>query len=291
MHWLEAIGLGVLQGATEFLPISSSGHLRLAGSLFGQEEPDLLFDIILHIGTLVAVFVVYRADLVAVLRGLWEGATQGLRRDGLRGLFAPEGARLAALIVLATMPTAIIGKFLDDLVDSPFFSLPVVGGLLLINGMILLSSRLSPTGRSDVAHDALPRREGLLPLWNIGPWQALLIGVAQGIAVLPGISRSGLTITVALFLAVQREKAARFSFLLSIPAILGALVLKLGEATGGVAWSERAPTFALGAFASFAVGWVCLVLLMQLLRQARFHHFAWYCFTIGLVALVSHFVG
>jgi len=298
MHWLEAIGLGVLQGATEFLPVSSSGHLRIAGALFGQEEPDLLFDIILHLGTLLAVIVVYRKDLVGILAGIHEGVTKALRGGGLSGLFGPEGTRLAALIVLATLPTAIIGKFLNDLVDSPFFSLPVVGGLLLVNGALLLSSRLAPTGRAEAgaeaAEEASPQRGGLLSLWNIGMWQALLIGVAQGIAVLPGISRSGLTITVALFLAVRRQEAARYSFLLSIPAILGALVLKLGEAAekaGGLGGAEQWAQFGVGALASFLVGWVCLLVLMQVLRRAQFHHFAWYCFGIGALALVWHFAG
>lgn len=302
---LSAIFMGALQGATEFLPISSSGHLRLAEPLFGASEPDLLFDIILHVGTLIAVCAVYRDAILQILRDLLASLRALLQRRDLVAALQPEGARLAVLIVLATLPTGVIGLALDDLVDGPWLTLAPVGALLILNGFILLASRRAPESATSLsdhsgpdldaastggdAHSgASPTSTSLLShlnLWRITAPTALLIGVAQGFAVLPGISRSGLTITVCLMLAVEREQAARFSFLLSIPAILGALVLKFDPAVFVAADPDRLLRFGVGALTAALVGYVCLILLIQLLKNARFHHFAWYCFVVGAIAI------
>ncbi|MEO1273628.1 MAG: undecaprenyl-diphosphate phosphatase, partial [Myxococcota bacterium] len=303
---LSAIAMGVLQGATEFLPISSSGHLRLAETLFALPKTDLLFDIILHVGTLVAVCAVYREALQQIIADLWSAAAALLRTRSLAQALRWEGARLALLIVVATVPTGILGIVLDKLVDGPWLSLGHVGGLLIINGLILLLSGWATpeptTGQDDrsgpdldTASMASSVRPGAtssstdpdpnLSLWRINLPKALLIGVAQGLAVLPGISRSGLTITVCLMLGVEREQAARFSFLLSIPAILGALVLKFDPEVIINAPPAQWLRFGLGALSAALVGYICLVLLIKLLKEARFHHFAWYCFAVGALAI------
>ncbi len=283
MDLFQAVGLGALQGVTEFLPVSSSGHLRLVENLMGAQEPDLLFDVVLHLGTLMAVFLVYRRDLWGMLRDGARALGALARGEGVRGALRFEGARLLALLVIASIPTGIIGVLLKGLVDSPVFTLPVVGGLLMVNGAILLAS--GRVQRAPGAPD--PGEEApALRLWNIGAVSALVIGIAQGVAVLPGISRAGMTITAALMLRVERQQAARYSFLLSIPAILGALALHLKEAASQPWDTSQALHFGLGWLAAMVVGWLSLMFLLQMLKRARFHHFAWYCLLIGGASIV-----
>lgn len=286
MTLMQAVWLGVIQGLTEFLPISSDGHLSLGREVLGIPEPDLLFDIVLHLGTLAAVVTVYRAELATIFRGLW-GSLQALRRgEGVAGALSPVGARLALLIVVATFPTGVIGLLLEDAVSGPLATPVVVGGFLLLNAAILASNwvtsrRPDPTPQEPTGGGVMERSA----LWGITPLKALAIGVAQGVAVLPGVSRSGCTITLSLWLGVPREHAARYSFLLSLPAILGALVLKMDPKLWQEADPDRLTRYGLGAVVSGVVGFAALKLLIRLLRQARFHHFAWYCALVGLVAI------
>ena len=283
MTFLQAIFLGIIQGATEFLPVSSSGHLRLGQELLGLREPQLLFDIVLHVGTLLAVVIFYRRELVTLFRGLLAGV-QGLAAGhGRQALLEPEGMRLAWLVLLATLPTGVLGLVLEKLLDPPEGAEPLIGpvavcALLLVNGFILFANRF-------VAGREQAPRSGRLVLWNVTPAVALAIGVAQGIAVLPGLSRSGLTITAALLLGVDRQYAARYSFMLMIPAILGALVLKFDLDAFG-AGGHEVPLFLLGAAVAAVVGYGCLVLLTRLLERAQFHHFSWYCWAVGIVGLL-----
>ncbi len=286
MSVAEALLLAVIQGAAEFLPISSSGHLVLGGHLLGFKEPQLLFDIILHVGTLMSVLVFYRRDVYGVITGMWQGLRDGLKARDWRAAAAPEGARLALLVVLATLPTGVIGVLLGKLIDpeqgpSPFTP-QLVCALLLVNGVILIANARF------MRRVAAEARQGALTLWSITPALALIIGIAQGLAVLPGISRSGMTITVALALSVQRINAAKFSFLLSIPAILGALVLKLDLSLfSGERGFERLGLYLGAAAVAGLVGYGCLLLLTRVLQSARFHHFAWYCWAIGLLGLLA----
>lgn len=282
MELWEAILLGAIQGVTEFLPISSSGHLVLTNELLGLKEPNLLFDIILHVGTLVAVMGYYRRDIWSVVRDLFTGIRRGVTERSLSALFAGEGARLAALVVIASVPTAILGLFLEKLIDPDggerFVTATVVCAVLIANGGMLYLNRW-------LMESEKPGRAGLLTLWGVTPWVALAIGTIQGIAVMPGVSRSGATITLALFLGVARTEAARFSFLLSIPAILGALVLKfdLDVFTGA---GSAVVTYMTGATAAALIGLGCLMWLVKLLRDAKFHHFAWYCWAVGIGGLI-----
>lgn len=288
MNLLEAILLGMVQGATEFLPISSSGHLKLGQHLLGIQEPQLLFDIVLHVGTLLSVMIFYRKDIMMVLTGSLEGARGWLKERTASAFFAPEGVRLATLVVLATIPTGVIGLGLEKILDpdaeagASLITPKVVCGLLILNGFILLLNAFFLKREQE---NASPERGGMLTLWEITPLIAIGIGVAQGMAVLPGLSRSGLTITIALALMVQRLHAARYSFLLSIPAILGALVLKLDPSLfagdPGVLL-----IFAIGALSAGVVGYGCLILLTRMLEKAAFHHFAWYCWAVGIIGLV-----
>jgi undecaprenyl-diphosphatase len=270
---LTAALLGLLQALTEFLPISSSGHLRLAHAVAGLRVPDdLLFDIVLHVGTLVAVFWVYRERIKLLLGGLFSGARSFVAGDRAAA-WSSEGFRTAILIVLATIPTGILGVLLSDVVASEAFGVQVVGALLVLNGVMLWTSRrLGP----DVDEDAVDQ---------VTLARALLIGVVQGLAVLPGISRAGSTIVVAMALGVGRMRAAEFSFFLSIPAIIGAVVLEFDPAVVA-STSGGSGMYVVGALSAAFFGVLALRALLGVVRAARLHHFAWYCWALGVAAVV-----
>jgi undecaprenyl-diphosphatase len=282
MSILEAILLGALQGLTEFLPVSSSGHLKLGQYLLEIREPQLLFDIVLHLGTLLAVVAFYWRDVREVVVGLYQGSTGLLRSKRWADFTEPQGARLALLAVVATVPTGIIGVFLDRIIDpsdgEPLVTAHVVAALLLVNGAVLFVNRFLGKGPTK-------DRSASLSLWNITVPVAIGIGIAQGFAVMPGFSRSGLTITCALALGILRVEAARFSFLISIPAILAALVFKFDASVFTGATTNELLSFGLGAIAAGAVGYVAILILVETLKKARFHHFSWYCWAVGLAAL------
>ncbi len=274
MESWEAALLGAVQGATEFLPISSSGHLRLGALLLGLKEPSLLFDIILHVGTLLAVVAVLRHDIVRLVLGSLRGLRLLAAGERGRAWAIPE-LRWAAFIVVGTIPTGLLGVGLGHTLDGALNTPGRVGAVLILNGFVLLATRWA--ARRAARADRPPR-----PLsWKV----ALLVGTAQGLAVARGISRSGSTIAAALFASVERKDAARFSFLLSIPAILGALVLELKPeafAQGGVG----AGAYAIGLLVSAGVGVLCLRFLLYVVQHQRLHHFAWYCWAVGLAAIL-----
>lgn len=273
--------LAVVQGATEFLPVSSSGHLSLAHALLKIDEGGLLLDILLHAGTLVAVLVVYRRSLARLisdsLLALKRAPSVGVRES----LRLHPGGQLALFVLAATIPTAVIGLALKGWVEGSLRHPAAVGGMLLLNGFILWSTRRHTVEAENTSTEVVsssPQIEGLS--WKT----ALIIGALQGLAVVPGISRSGTTIAAALWLGVEGAEAARFSFLLSIPAILGALVLTLKDldaTSAGLSWGSALFSAAVAA----VVGYVCLRWLVGLLKRARFHHFAWYSWGLGAVAL------
>ena len=283
MSFLEAILLGVLQGLTEFLPISSSGHLMLGERFFGIQEPNLLFNVVVHIGTLVAVTLFYRKDVFNAVTGIWNALVRGIRERSVDAFGESEGARLGVLLVLGTIPTVIIGVALH-----PFLStgggedvelILVICSLLIVNGFILLAARFADESK-------MAERGGKWTLWNITPMVAILIGVAQGLAVLPGFSRSGLTIVAALWLSVYRAEAARYSFLLSIPAVGGAMVFEAltsydPDMLSTVDGLNEVGIYTLAAIAAGIIGYLSILVLVKMLRKAQFWHFAWYCWAVG----------
>ncbi len=284
MTLFDSLVLGVVQGVTEFLPISSDGHLRLAHDLLGVAgEGSLLFDLMLHLGTLVAVFLFYRQEIGLILRDLLPAVTEFPSR-GWAAVNEREGARLALVTVVATVPTGIIGLLLKEVVSSEAIPMWGVSALLVVNGFVLWSSlyakerALTPSTAGGLA--AIDYRGVTLA-------RAALIGVAQGIAVLPGISRSCLTIVSSLWLGVRREDAARVSFLMSIPAILGAVVVEFASAAPAERGALNAPLIA-GVAVSLVVGLGAINLLTRVLRAAQFHRFAWYCWALGGVSLAMY---
>jgi undecaprenyl-diphosphatase len=279
MSLFDALWLGIVQGLTEFLPVSSDGHLTLAHTFLGaSSSEDLFFDLVLHLGTLVAVLIVFGADIVRFGREAVLGCLAVPAR-GLRGACEDsEGLRITLLLFLSTLPTAVIGLLLKKSVESHAFSTRAVAIMIMLNGVTLWLSRYAPQVK--------PAEPGPFNAIGITPLRAFLIGIAQGLAVLPGISRSGSTIVALLLLGAERERAAQFSFLLSVPAILGAFVLTLDRDSLAVGMANPGP-YLLGALVAAGVGVVALKVVLGLLRAARFHHFAWYCWALGALTLVG----
>ena len=252
--------LGLLQGLTEFLPVSSSGHLVLFQQFVDIGEHAVFFDLVLHVGTLIPVLWFYRDDLRRVVMDLFGG--QG-------DLLSRQGVRLAALVAVATVPTGVIGLLFEDTFDALFGRPEWLTVTFAVTGAVLYATR--------------GRDSGVRGLGQVGWGTALALGVAQGLAITPGISRSGSTIAVALLLGVNRELAARLSFLMSVPAIAGAVLLKSRDvAVEGLHIAQ----LVVGGFTALLVGYLALVLLVRLVKRGRFSYFAWYCWFMAVVSCV-----
>lgn len=277
MELYQGIVLGIVQGLTEFLPVSSSGHLVLGQIFFGMTESQLVFDISVHVGTLAAVIVVYFNDIIQILRSVfkWTGelisfdtqkAGQRYRED--------ENLRIAVFIIIGSVPTAFLGLVLKQYETVLFSSQVLVGCMLILTGTVLWISKGFYTANEKGA--------------PLGVRRAVGVGFIQGLAVIPGISRSGSTIAAGMFMGLGRGTAAKFSFLLSIPAIVGAEILGIkdlvenGESLDMVTiWST---------LASFIVGLVALKILLKLVHSGKFHLFAPYCWLIGALVLLSKII-
>lgn len=274
MTFLEAILLGILQGLTEFLPVSSSGHLVLAQQFLGLKEPLVFFDVMLHVGTLAAVLVAYR-DAIGRLAigGLSTLGNTQFWRQPKTTLNTSAELKFIWLILLGSVPTGIIAVVFKTQLESFFDEVRLVSVMLILTGVILQLPRLRRE-ETDTPDDAI----GTLKAWH-----APLIGIAQGCAITPGISRSGTTISLALFLGIPAKTAAEYSFLLSIPAILGAVALKIRD-LGDTA----IPLHSVGAgmLASFIVGYIALRFLLVVLNRGKFSVFSYYCVALGLTSLL-----
>ncbi|MGD8367072.1 MAG: undecaprenyl-diphosphate phosphatase [Desulfobacterales bacterium] len=274
MEPIQAVVLGAVQGLTEFLPVSSSGHLVLGQHLFGLTEPELLFDISLHIGTLLAVLVVFAKEIGGMLSALARLPKLSAEAGGWRPLLLQnEAVRCAWLIVVGSVPTAVLGLGFHRAAERIFASVPIVGGMLLVTGCLLWATR--------------NRSAGSRPVLSMTAKDALIIGLMQGVAILPGISRSGATISAALFLGVDRATAGRFSFLLSLPAICGALLLEIKD---GAAAGAPVPLLLLGGAVAAVTGWLALIVLLRIVKSGHLHRFAPYCWALGAAVLVWRFV-
>lgn len=251
MGAIEAILLGLVQGLTEFFPVSSSGHLAMLQALMGgRESGGLLFEVGVHVATLVAIACFYRARILELLRGF----------------FAREAATLEYVgkLAVGTLPAVVVGLGAKDFIEAQFSNPVVVGVALLVTGGIVMSTRWTA-----------PRAEAAVPGWGA----ALLIGCAQAMAILPGISRSGSTVAMALVLGVAPLAAAEFAFLLGIIAIAGAAVLMLPDLQHAEA--SALADLAWGGGAALASGLVAIWLFVRMLDRQLFHHWAWYCWAAG----------
>ena len=258
-HLLETIILGLIQGVTEWLPISSTGHLRLTERyLFPATPIPILFDVTLHIGTLIVTLFFFRKDVKNILLAL-------LHLD-----FKTDEGQLIPLIVIGTIPAILIGLAFSDLIESTFQTAVPIAVALILCGILLFSSRFAEEKNDRITYSV-----------------ALLIGIAQGIAIIPGISRSGATIAAALLLGVRKEQAFRFSFLLSIPAIIGAFgltVYKEHEALVNTGFSMV--EVLLGVLAAMVVSYFALKWLRRIVISKKLYLFAFYCWLFGAILLM-----
>jgi undecaprenyl-diphosphatase len=261
---LQAIFLGILQGATEFLPVSSSGHLFLAQRLLGLREPELAFDLLLHLGTLFAVLFFLRKELLEMASSLFRQ-----ERGGAEGW----GRREILLVILSTIPTAIIGLAFHHTVETGLTVWGVGVRYLLLTSFLLMSNLR-------FRHKWNPER--------IEAWEAIAIGMMQGAAVFPGLSRSGSTITLALLLGISPSRSAKYSFLISLPAILGAAVV---EAHKGISVLPATGPCIAGFLCSLLIGYLSLFLVERLVTRGRFNRFAPYTFLVAGLCFYLHFRG
>lgn len=272
MELYQGVILGILQGLTEFLPVSSSGHLVLGQIFFGMSESQLVFDISVHVGTLMAVMVVYASDIMAIMKSVFRFLLNAVTLKPIVPMLKQDSTLQMGLYILAgTIPTAFIGLALKKFEHILFTSVPLVGVMLLATGTILWVSR-----RFYLVED---KQTGL----EIK--QAILIGITQGLAVIPGISRSGSTIAAGMVLGLDRHMAAKFSFLLSIPAILGAQILSVKHMMDNHLVIDSVTLYA--TLVSFITGFLALKLLLKLVHSGRFHLFAPYCWLMGALVLLS----
>ena len=256
----ESIFLGVVQGVAEFLPISSSGHLVFFQSVFGFKEPPVFFDVLLHLGTLLAVVVFFRTDILTIAKGL-AATWKGKKVD-------QQGSRLFLWIVIASLPTGLMGVLFKDWFESLFSQPKTVGFMLIITGLFLWVTRYAKGAGRTVAKMR----------WA----DAVIIGIAQGIAIIPGISRSGATISTGLSCGLDRELSGKFSFLLSIPAILGATLLELRKFESGSEFG----IYLIGMAIAFGAGLFFLKLLMKIIKIGKISNFSYYCAGVGALMIL-----
>ncbi len=290
MGLLQAIIMGIVQGIAEFLPISSDGHLAIMKQVLHIEtDTGLLFDVLLHFGTLVAVFIAFWKDI-------WELIKESFCLIGdffinIGRLFMNAGSKnkttyktmigtpyrkFVLLIIVSTIPTGIIGVLLKSAVEITGQTLLVPGLCLLLTGLLLLIADRVKTGKK-TAVDVTYKEAGL-------------IGITQGLAVLPGLSRSGCTITASLISGFDRNFAVKYSFIMSIPAILGAVVLELSDFSMDMVSQSDLVNYLIGTIVAAAVGYFAIKTMLIVVRGKKFKYFAYYCFTIGAVALVWYFM-
>ena len=272
MTYLTAFLLGLIQGVAEFLPISSSGHLAIAQNLLGLKGAGSVpefFDVLLHLGTLIAVFAAYWTDICEMVVEFFRGIGDLVHRSTPSPV--PPARRLILLIIVGTLPLFAvlpIRKHVQGLTDNMVF----VGAALIVTGILLFLCDRVRKGRKTE---------------RSATWlDALLVGVGQAVATLPGVSRSGMTITAGCFVGYERRFAVRFSFLLSIPAVLGANILSIGDAVQAGINGAEVPMSLVGVVTAAVTGYLCIRLLKYVADKGRFGAFAYYCWAVGILTLV-----
>ena len=277
MTYLSAIILGLVQGVAEFLPISSSGHLSIFQNFFHlttAEEGHLLFDVLLHLATLVSVCIVYRQDIVLIVRDCVSyGKSVGHPSPG--GPKQYVGARLLLMMFVATLPLLAVLP-IKDAVEQLYYNTTFIGFALLATGALLFVSDRMISGR---------RNEKTMSLGN-----ALIVGLCQAIATVPGLSRSGATISAGMATGLNREFAAKFSFLISIPAILGANLLTLVDVVKEGFDSSLLPMYLVGMLVASVSGYFSVSLVKIICRKGKFGMFAYYCWFVGALTIILSFI-
>lgn len=291
MKFIQSVIMGLVQGLTEFLPVSSSGHLALIKALFNVEtDTGILFDVLLHFGTLISIIVVFYKDILRLIlefigmcRDLFGNMVLFFKSIGsidkahdYAPVLSNAYRRFVVLLIVSTIPTGLIGIFMDDVVSYANSSLLITGICLIITGLILVLS------------DFLPDKGKRLKDVNFG--DAFCVGVSQGIATLPGLSRSGTTITACMLCGFDRRLAAKYSFIMSIPAVLGAVILEISDVASDTITAGDVGCYIVGMIIAGAVGYVALKITMKLVISKYFKYLAFYCMFIGAVSIITYIV-
>jgi undecaprenyl-diphosphatase len=266
---LQALWLGVLQGVTEFLPISSSGHLVLGKEILGVHTAGVAYEVFVHFGTFLAILTIFWGDVWNILKAVGRALRHPSPGTWHESYHEDPFFRLAILICLGTIPILVVGLFFEQEIETAFASPLFVSLALIVTGTFLLGTRWARTQNT-----------------RFGMVRAFVIGVAQSFAILPGISRSGSTIAAAMYSGVERSEAARFSFLLVLPAILGATVLEGMELLQTGVPSQQAIALLVGTIAAYGSGAIALKWLLGVIRRGQLDRFAYYCYAVGIVGLI-----
>ncbi|MGX8694604.1 MAG: undecaprenyl-diphosphatase UppP [Methanobrevibacter sp.] len=271
MDIIQGIIIGIVQGLTEFLPVSSSAHLVFIQNILGVES-SLAFDTFLHLGSLLAVLWFFRGDIIKMIKSWWLSIGDLLQGRFRQGFIDDPYKRLAWYVILATIPVGLVGVLFEDSVDALFAgALYVPAFFLFVTGTILYLSQRMVSGEVNFN--------------NVGPKEALFMGLGQACAILPGLSRSGTTIAAGLVIGLDKEFAAKFSFILSIPAILGAFLLQLKD-IGSAMDVNFLPIF-LGFVAAFIAGYAAIKWMLELIQKRSLDIFAYYCWIVGIVVFMG----
>ena len=271
MNILQGIIIGIVQGLTEFLPVSSSAHLIFIQNILGVES-SLAFDTFLHLGTLLAVLIYFRADIIKMIEAWILSIGDILQHRFKEGFYSDPYKRLSWHVIIATIPVGLVGVLFESQVDALFAgALYVPGFFLFVTGTILYLSQRMASGRIDMSH--------------MGWFQSLFMGLGQACAIMPGLSRSGTTIAAGLVMGLDKEFAAKFSFILSIPAIFGAFVIQLKDI--GLSMGGDGAAIILGFIAAFISGYLAIKWLLDLIQNKSLDIFAYYCWIVGIVVFMG----
>ena len=271
MDLLQAILLGILQGISEFLPISSSGHLVLAQSLFGREmETGITFEIVVHFGSFCSIVLYYRKLIAEIIRDVFTSITPNGIKSGMYR--TNPNVKFALFILISMIPAMIVGFTLRDAIEELFLNPFFVSCMLIVTGTLLFSTRF--VGQTD---------------GKVNTLRSILMGIAQAFAIIPGISRSGSTISIGLFSGVNREEAANFSFLMVLPVLAGAMLVAMLDLMETGIETAAVLVLVAGFLASFISGYFALSYLVSLLKREKFFYFSYYCWAVGLAGIIYFF--
>ncbi len=270
MDIIQAIIIGLVQGLTEFLPVSSSAHLIFIQQLLGVTEPSLAFDVLLHVGTIVAVVTYFWRDIIQMIIAFFESLVDLVKGRFITEIKKDQYKKLTWYVIIGTIPVGLVGIIFNDIVESLFTGVSIPAFFLLITGCILYFSQRMNNGEIDLKNMTLK--------------EAIIVGCGQACAIIPGLSRSGTTIATGLILGLDKEFAAKFSFILSIPAILGAAIVQLKDVGGG---SIELTAWIAGFLVATISGYLAIKFLLKLIQERSLDVFAYYCWIIGAIILVG----
>lgn len=269
MELIKAMILGLVQGLSEFLPISSSGHLVIFSEILNFHKDGIAFEVFVHFGTLMSVLVAFRGDIIEMIKAPYLVWVKKDNNPDTR-----EFLNWDFYIVVATIPAVIIGLGFKNSIEDLFESVLIVFYMLLVTGLIMwLSQFLKQRKEADFNY-----------------WRSFVIGIAQAFAIMPGISRSGSTIFTGMALGLDREKVAKFSFIMSIPAILGAVVLQVGDLMAAPPASGEIINLVAGTVVAFLSGYMAILLLLDMVKRGKLQWFGYYCFALAAVGLFWYFL-